>query len=189
MAASGMVERWRQLPRRQQRLLIGFCAAAAVGLSDLTVWRPLRAHAQQLGRQVEQGERQLVESLVAGSQAEEVAAAFAAYQPYLMPSGSPDAVLATVLTEVETAVREAGAMLINLRPTEETASADDSVAVLMEGEAGSEQLVRLLDRLQRSPQLLRVSELTVRVVEGSLLRTTMVIEKLLLPSDGASGGS
>ena len=73
MAASGMGGRWRQLPRRQQRLLIGFGAAAAVGLSDLAVWRPLRAHAQQLGRQVEQGERQLVESLVAGSQAEEVA--------------------------------------------------------------------------------------------------------------------
>jgi len=54
------------------------------------------------------------------------------------------------------------------------------VRVNLETELSSTQLVKLLDRLQRSTHLLKVTELNIRVVEGRVLRASCVISTLLL---------
>jgi hypothetical protein len=52
--------------------------------------------------------------------------------------------------------------------------------VSLETESSPTQLVQLLDRMQRSARLLRVTQLSLRVVEGRALRASIVISQLTL---------
>ena len=60
--------------------------------------------------------------------------------------------------------------------------AGSTVSVALELEATPAQLINLLDNLQRSTQLLKVTQMTLRLTneQASTLRCTMVISKLLL---------
>ena len=177
---AGAAQWWKRLDRGRQRLVLLLGAAAAVGLTDAVVLRPLRLRLVQLHREVRETEQRLVDAMVAGAQTDEVAQALGAYQPYLQPAGSEESELAAVLTEVESAVRASGMVLLNLKPQMGGKSLADAVSVTVEAEASPPQLVELLDRLQRSTRLLRVTELHVRVSEGRTLRASLVVSKLLL---------
>ena len=173
-------QRWQRLSRRQQ-------AIAFVGGSALVMWtvngvalQPLHRRLSQLRREVREIEQRLLRAVIASRQTEAVDQAFQAYGPYVTPVGSPDAELASVLSEVEQAVRQSGMVLLNLKPVNPHDAGDQAISVTVEGEANPSQLVQLLDNLQRSVHLLKVTELTVRVSESSTLRTSMVISKLLL---------
>ncbi len=170
---------WQRLTKRQ-RLVAGIVSSFAVAGLITAALRPLRHLLSRLSREVQQTEQRLLDAMAANRDAETVTAAFAAYEPYVASSGSTESELAAVLSEVESAVRESGVTLLNLKPAAARAGADQTISVAMDGEAAPEQLVRLLDRLQRSTRLLKVTELTVRVSESKTLRTSMVITKLLL---------
>ena len=175
-----LATRWTQLDKRHKRLLLALGVLGAVWLSDAMILRPLRVRLSQLHRDVRQTEQRLRDALVATAQAEAVNQAFEVYQSYVQPSGSPESELASVLTEVESAVREAGMVLISLKPQSVSGSTAHAVSVTVETETSPAQLVQLLNRIQRSAHLLKVTELNVRVVEGRTLRASFVIGKLLL---------
>ena len=177
---AGLASWWKQLNRRQQRLVLLLGVAAAVGLADAVALRPLRLRLVQLHREVRETEQRLVDAMVAGAQTDAVAHALGPYQPYLQPAGSEESELAAVLTEVESAVRASGMVLLNLKPQVSGKGLANAVSVIVEAEASPPQLVELLDRLQRSSRLLRVMELNVRVSEGRTLRASLVVSKLLL---------
>ena len=164
-------QQWTRLDRRQRRLVVVLGILLFGWLIDFVILRPLRTHLVQLRHDVRETEQRLKDALVAASQADAVSAAFEGYRPYLSARGSPEAELAAVLTEVEAAVRDAGMVLLSLKPASQA-----SVDV----EATPGQLVRVLDRLQRSVQLLKVTELSIRVSEDRTLRSSLVVSKLLL---------
>lgn len=171
-----LATQWKRLPRAQQRLALVFCSVLGLWVMDLTALRPLRLRLSRLNREARELEQRLLEAMVASAQAEAVEQAFTAYQPYLATATNSDAEIAGVLTEVETAVRDAGMVLMNLRPD----AGGDAVRVTVETESSPSQLVQLLDRVQRSSRLLRVTQLSLRVVEGRILRASIVISKLLV---------
>lgn len=177
--------RWHALPQRYRQLLFALAVLlVCLGVDGIMI-RPLRRQLARLHERIREAEQRLTEATIASGQAEAVAQAFTAYAPYAQPSGSREAELAGLLTEVESAVRETGMVLLNLKPEDIGADAGKALAIRVEAEAGTAQLLQLLDRLQRSPRLLNVSELSVRVAEGRTLRTTLVItRRRLLPGTG-----
>lgn len=178
---STLLRRWQALPPRQRQLFAALIVVVACVLCDAAIVRPLRAQLARLHGRIRDTEQRLTEATIASGQAEQVDQAFTAYAPYAQASGSRETEIAGVLTEVESAVREAGMVLLNLKPEGEAGTADaPALTVRVEAEASTTQLLKLLDRLQRSPRLLKVSELSVRVAEGRSLRTTMVVSKRLL---------
>jgi len=187
--AAPSISGWRRLGKRQQLAVIFGGSLAAAWAVDTVALRPLRNRLDGLNQQVRETEQRLLDAVAAGREADAVTKAFAAYEPYVRPAGSRETALAVMLSEVETAIRESGVVLLNLKPTQVKDAGKSTVeqepqviSVLMDGEAGPEQLVRLLDHLHRSPRLLRVSELSVRVSEQKTLRTSMVISTLLVGS-------
>ena len=169
---------WQRLTRWQRRALL-------VGSGMLALWVAaafllfLSARLAQLNAQVRDTEARLMASTVASAQAEDVNRALDAYQPYVQPGGDAQAESGVVYAEIQSAVRDLGMPLINLKQGE-IASGKKTVTVSLECEASPSQLVQLLDRVQRSTHLLKVTGLTVRVTESKGLRVSLVISKLLL---------
>ena len=172
--------RWRQLTKRQRLIASIAGGVCALLIADALLLRPLRQRLGRLRQEVRAVEQRLAQAVVAKSQAAAVNKAFSAYEPYVRPTGSPEAELAEVLSEVESAVRQSGLVLLNLKPTPPQGDAVRAVSVTVEGESNPEQLLQLLDAIQRSTRLLKVTDLTVRVAEGRALRSSLIISKLLL---------
>lgn len=176
----GVLQRWQRLSKRQ-RLILSVVAALTVAWGlDAVLLRPLRRRLAFLQGQVRDTERRLLDAITASGQAEAVHRAFHAYEPYAAGSESAETELANVLSEVESTIRQSGMTLLNLRPTTERNASTDTIQVSAETEAHPQQLVALLDHVQRSTRLLKVTELNVRVSESKTLRVSLVISKLLL---------
>jgi len=173
-------QRWQRLSRRQQITAFAGVGLGVLWLVNAAALRPLRRHLARLHAEARQTEQGLVDALVAGQQASGVNSAFEAYASYVRPSAAPEAELAVILSEVESAVRQSGMVLLNLKPVTLRDGQADSISVTVDGEADPEQLMNLLDRIQRSSRLLKVTELSVRVSEQQRLRASLVISKLLL---------
>jgi hypothetical protein len=177
MAAQGWLQRWQRLSRRQRLAASLAGGVLFLGSVDALLLRPLRQRLHRLHQEVRTAERRLVESIVASRQADAVNQAFAAYEPYVRPAGSPEQELAGVLSEVESAIRQSGLVPLSLKPAPAQEGAPGTISVAVEGESTPEQLVQLLDGIQRSTRLLRVTDLTVRVVDGKVLRSSLVVSK------------
>ena len=177
ITAAGM---WKRLPRTQQRSALAASVVLALWASDAALLRPLRVRLSRLAQDVRETEGRLTAAMVASAQAEAVNRAFETYQPYVQPGGDPQSELGIVYAEVQSAVRDLGMPLLSLRQGEVSPDAADAVSVTLECEAAPVQLVQLLDRVQRSARLLKVTDLTVRATEGKGLRVSLVISKLLL---------
>lgn len=179
ISASILLQRWQRLTPRQ-RLIAGMAAGGlTVWAADAAALRPLRRHLREQRRLVARSEQQLLAAMAANQNAAAVTKAFAAYQTYAQPSGSAEAEMAALLSEVEASVRQSGMALLNLKPVAGRSASDQAISVAVDGESTPEQLVRLLDRFQRSTRALKVTELAVRVSESKTLRTSMVVSKLL----------
>lgn len=170
---------WKRLTRRQQRIILIVGGTVAFLASDAVLLRPLRARLAQLNRHVRETEQRLMTATVASTQAEDVNRVFDAYQPYAQPAGDAQSESGIVYAEIQSAVRDLGMPLISLRQGE-IADGKPTVTVSLECEASPSQLVQLLDRVQRSTHLLKVTNLNARVTEGKSLRVSLVISKLLL---------
>lgn len=183
------MKRWQRLSKRQR--LIAACAGGflLVGAVDALLLRPLRRQLSRLHQDVQAAERQLAEAVVANNQAKAVNQAFSDYAPYVRPTGSPEAELASILSEVESAIHESGLVLLSLKPVPPQVAATNAVSVTIEGESAPNQLWQLLDAIQRSTRLLRVTDLTVRAAEGKALRSSFVVSKLLLASPPPMGAA
>ncbi len=169
---------WQRLTRWQRRAIL-------VGSGGVVLWVAaaflllLHSRLAQLNTQVRDTEARLKASTVASAQAKDVNQAFDAYQPYVQPGGDAQSESGVVYAEIQSAVRDLGMPLINLKQGE-IASGKPMVTVSLECEASPSQLVQLLDRVQRSTHLLKVTGLSVRVTESKNLRVSLVISKLLL---------
>lgn len=184
MAPSGfstasVITRWQRL-NKGQRLVTGIIGALfALWAVDLMAFRPLRRRLREMGREVQGTKAKLLEATIADQNAANVTKAFKAYAPYAAASGSPETELAGLLSDVETTIRKSGVVLLNLKPSARSASSE-TISVAVDGESSPEQLMRLLDQLQRSQRALKVTELSIRVSESKTLRVAMVVSKLLL---------
>jgi len=178
------LQQWQRLNKRQQRLVLVLGGLVTVWAADWLLLRPLRRRLMTLHREVREAEQRLIDATVASAQAETVSRAFEQYEAYLKTAGTVEAELAATLTEVESAVRDLGIVLINLKQGSVQGESNGTVSVSVECEASPTQLVQLLDRLQRSVYLLKVTQLNVRASEARTLRASLVISKLLvrLPS-------
>lgn len=173
-----MLKRWQQLNKKQQ-IAAGIAGSLlALWLVDLIALRPLRNRLHAVSREVEQAKQKLIAATEADYNAANVAKAFKAYEPYAAPSGPAEAELAALLSDVENTVRQSGVVLLNLKPAQR--GTDRAISVAVDGESSPEQLMRLLDQLQRSQRALKVTDLSIRVSESKTLRVAMVISKLLI---------
>lgn len=181
---SQAIQQWQRLDKRRQRLVLILGGLLVVWGADGLLLRPLRQRLTALHREVRDTERRLIDATVASAQAETVTQAFEQYAMYFNTAGTAEAELAATLTEVESAVRDLGIVLINLKQGSAQEDSGGTVSVSVECEASPTQLVQLLDRLQRSVYLLKVTQLNVRASEARTLRASLVISKLLvhLPS-------
>jgi len=181
MPTQGMTQQWQRLNKRQQRWILLLAGLIAVWGADGLLLRPLRRRLMALHREVRDTEQRLIDATVASAQAETVNQTFERYVPYLKEAGSVETELAGTLTEVESAVRDLGIVLINLKQGT-AGDSDRTVSVSIECEASPTQLVQLLDRLQRSVHLLRVTQLNVRASDAKTLRVSLAVSKLLVRS-------
>ena len=175
-----ILQRWRRLSTRQRIVVGGIGALAVVWSVDAVLLGPLRRRLSRLQGHVRDTERRLLDAITASSQAEAVHRAFHAYESYAVASESAETELAKMLSEVESAIRQSGMTLLNLRPATDRNAPTETIQVSAEIEATPQQLVALLDRVQRSTRLLKVTELNVRVSESKTLRVSLVVSKLLL---------
>ena len=179
MPSAGAIQQWQRLNKRQQRWVLLLAGLVAVWGADGLLLRPLRRRLMTLHREVRETEQRLIDATVASAQVETVNQAFEQYAPYLKETGSVETELAAALTEVESAVRDLGIVLINLKQGV-AGESDRTVSVSIECETSPTQLVQLLDRLQRSVHLLKVTQLNVRASEVQTLRASLVISKFLV---------
>ncbi|MDP3703671.1 MAG: GspMb/PilO family protein [Candidatus Omnitrophota bacterium] len=180
MPSAGAMQQWQRLNKRQQRWALLLAGLVAVwGADGLLLW-PLRQRLMALHREVRDTEQRLIDATVASAQVETVNQAFEQYAVYLKETGSVETELAAALTEVESAVRDLGIVLINLKQGS-AGALESMVSVSVECEASPTQLVQLLDRLQRSVRLLKVTQLNVRASDAQTLRVSLVVSKLLAP--------
>jgi len=182
----GLGARWQRLSKRQQLIAMTGGAVFTAWAVDAVVFRPLRVRVRQLREEVRRMEQRLATAVVASRQAASVDQAFEAYAPYLAPSGSPDAEVANVISEVETAVRESGMVLLNLKPGS-GGEEERTVSVTIEAESTPVELVTFLARIKQSPRLIRVTELRLRVSLEHTLRSSLVISKLLVRREETAG--
>ena len=168
---------WKRLPRTQQRIALTVSVVLALWVADTVLLRPLRVRLSRLQQDVRQTEGRLTAAMVASAQAEAVNRAFETYEPYAQPGGDPQSELGA---EVQSAVRDLGMPLLNLRQSEVSPRTPEVVSVTLECEATPVQLMQFLDRVQRSIRLLKVTDLNVRATEGKGLRVSLIISKLLL---------
>lgn len=175
-----LTQRWQRLSHRQRLVVGGVIGFLVLWLVDAVALRPLRRHVKALQKQVQQTEKQLVEAVAANQNAEAIARAFKTYQPYASAPATAESELAGLLSDVESTVRQSGMVLLNLKPSGKPAVSDKTIGVVIDAESTPEQLVRLLDNLQRSQKLIKATELSIRVSEQKILRISMVISKLLL---------
>ncbi len=180
-------QRWQRLPKRQQLAAALLGGLLLLGTVDALLLRPLRKQLGRLRQEVRAAEQQLVEAVVANNQAKAVNQAFSDYESYVQPVGSPEAELASALSEMESAIHQSGLVLLSLKPVPPQGAAPNMVSVTIEGESTPDQLWQLLDAIQRSTRLLRVTDLTVRATEGRSLRSSFVVSKLLLASQPSTG--
>ena len=75
-------------------------------------------------------------------------------------------------------MRQSSRTLRNFRPT--SGRDQHTVRVSFEGEANPARLIQLLDRVQRSTHVLRVTELTSHASESQTQRVSRVVSKRLL---------
>ncbi len=178
-SSSAVLQRWQRL-KKGQRLVAGVLGTLfMLWAVDLIAFRPLRRHLHALEQEVQQTKKQLIDATIADQNSANVAKAFKAYGPYSTVSGAPETELAGLLSDVETSVRQSGMVLLNLKPSARVVSGN-TIGVAVDGESSPEQLMRLLDQLQRSQRALKVTELSIRVSESKTLRVAMVVSKLLI---------
>ncbi len=182
-----LLERWQKLSSRQRQIVAAIGGLAALSLAYVIGIRPLRVRLWKLHEQVQETEERLIRATAATAKADSVLRAYEAYRPYVpaTPTTATDSVKVQshVQSEVESALRASGVSLVYVKPAPSTPGQQAvMVSVNVEAEATPEQLVTLLDLLQRSTQLLKVTEFTLRA-EGensTTLRCSLVISKLLL---------
>lgn len=189
------LEQWQKLSVMQRRLAAGVSLVVGVWLVNLIGLGPLRQDIRRLRDQVRDTEQRLMRAVSVNTQAATILQAFEAYRSYVPGSVSEGDAAHTqsqVQSDVEAAVRASGMSLLNVKPV--SASTHDgasTVSVALELEATPEQLIRLLDSLQRSTQLLKVTQMAMRLTDerALTLRCSMVITKLLLtPLPAAPAG-
>ena len=174
-----VLQRWQRL-KKGQRLVAGMTGTLfMLWAVDLIAFRPLRQHLHALGQEVQQTKKKLIDATIADQNSANVTKAFKAYEPFAAVSGSPETELAGLLSDVETTVRQSGVVLLNLKPSAR-GSSGSTISIAVDGESSPEQLMRLLDQLQRSQRALKVTELSIRVSESKTLRVAMVVSKLLI---------
>ncbi len=178
--SAGLLQRWQRLSNAQRLTATLIGTALAAWLVDAAALRPLRRHVRNLQREVRRTEQQLLAAVAATHNAEAVTSAFKTYAAYVQPSRSEDTGVAGVMSEVESTLRESGAYLVSQKQAGSRDAAWHAISVNIDIESTPEQLVKFLDHLERSPSLLKVAELTVRVSENKTLRSSMVVSKLLL---------
>lgn len=180
MAAPSLQAAWQRLPKRQQTMA-RFAGGGLFlwGLGQLTL-HPLQQRLQTLKADVTAAETRLLAATAASQQTERVQKAFVPYQGYVKTPAAREVELAGFMTEVEQAAKEAGIAEPYLKPLKAPEGTSLVLSAAMEAEASPAQLIALLDQIQRSTRLLRVKEMTVRVTEKRTLRSSLVIEKLLL---------
>lgn len=185
MPSAEAMQQWQRLNTRQQRWGLLLAGLVAVWGADGFLLRPLRQRLMTLHREVRDTEQRLIDATVASAQVETVTQAFEQYAVYLKGTGSVETELAATLTEVESAVRDLGIVLINLKQGA-AGESGRTVSVSIECDTSPTQLVQLLDRLQRSVHLLKVTQLNVRASDAQTLRASLVVSKLLVrpPSEG-----
>lgn len=182
MAAASFQAAWQRVPKPQQVLLRLLGVGLLLwGVGQVTL-RPLQRRLRALKAEVAEAEARLLAATAASQQTERMQKAFAPYQPYVKKPAAPEVELAGFMTEVEQAAKDAGIAEPYLKPLKTPEATPQVLSATMEAEASPAQLIALLDTIQRSTRLLRVKELTVRVTEGRTLRSSLVIEKLLLAS-------
>lgn len=181
-----LLERWQRLPILQRRLAAGVSLVFGVWLVNLIGLGPLRQDIRRLRDQVRETEQRLMRAVSVNTQATTILQAFEAYRSYVPGSvseGDSAHTQSQVQSEVEAAVRASGMSLLNVKPVSaSTHNGASTVSVSLELEATPEQLIRLLDGLQRSTQLLKVTQMAMRLTDerALTLRGSMVITKLLL---------
>ncbi len=181
------LERWKRLSLWQRRLALFGALTALVAVIELVGLRPLRRQLTRTRHDVQDMEHQLTRAILLSSRAHAIEQAYDAYRPFV-PSEDATANLRDpvrlqnqVQSEIESDARAIGMNVLTVRPTADT-SAPDRLMVAMEVEATPSQLIQWLDHVRRSPSLLSVNRLAIRVPEESagLLRCSMVVTKLLL---------
>jgi hypothetical protein len=187
MAAPALSSLWQRLPTSQQLLVrVGGSALVLWGLTVLTL-RPLQQRLRVLKQEVGAAEARLLAAVAANEQAERVHKAFTQYRAYVKRPESAEVELAGFMTEVEQAAKEAGIAEPYLKPLKGPETAANVLSATIEAESSPAQLMAFLDKIQRSARLLRVKELTARVTEARSLRSSLVLDKLLLQVPDPSG--
>ena len=176
--STAILQRWQRLKKNQQFVVGIIGSLFMLWFVDFIALRPLRNRLQVLNQEVEQTRQKLLNATAADHNAANVSKAFKGYESFAAPSGAPETELAGLLSDVENTVRQSGVVLLNLKPGQR--GAERSISVAVDGESSPEQLMRLLDALQRSQRALKVTDLSVRVSESKTLRVAMVISKLLI---------
>ena len=180
-------EWWKKLSVVQRRLALAGAMAALVAVIELVGLRPLRHQLAQTRRDVRSLEHQLQQAIILSAQAHAIEQAYEAYRPFV-PSEDAAANLrdpvraqSQVQSEIESDARAIGMNVLTVRPASEP-SVTDRLMVAMEAEATPTQLIRWLDHVRRSPSLLSVGRLAIRVPDDNAgsLRCSMVVTKLLL---------
>ncbi len=182
-----VLEPWQRLSVTQRRVALTLSVLAGVWLIESLGLGPLRRQIRQLRQQVQDTEQRLARAVSVSAHATTIRTAFEAYRPYV-PATSPalnDAVRvqSQVQSEVEAAVRVSGINLLNVKPVSTgTREVGSTVSVALELETTPEQLITLLDSVQRSTQLLKVTHMALRLTDehAATLRCSMMITKLLL---------
>lgn len=172
--------RWFGNDKARRLALVIVAALAALALASLLLFRGLGRWLGRLDQQVRDAEQRLVVASTAMQHVEEVHQAYAAYEPFAMLSEPAAAERNRLLRDVEEALQRSGIVSLSSRELPESDEADGTVGIRVDGESSPGQLVTFLDLLQRSPRLLRVTKLEVRVSEGRTLRCSMDVSKLLI---------
>ena len=172
--------RWLGGGKTQRLTLIVLGALAVLAVASLVLFRGLGRWLDRLEQQVRDAEQRLVMAVAATQQAEQVQQAFSAYEPFASPSQPAAAERNQLLRDVEDALRQSGIVSLSSRELQTNEEAEGTVSIRVDGESSPGQLITFLDLLQRSPRLLRVTKLEVRVSEGRTLRCSMDVSKLLL---------
>lgn len=181
------LEWWKRLSLWQRRLALVGALTALVAVIELVGLRPLRHQLTQTRHDVQSMEQQLTRAIMLSAQAHAIEQAYEAYRPFV-PSEDAAANLRDpvraqnqVQSEIESDARAIGMNVLTVRPASDTSGAD-RLMIAMEAEATPAQLIRWLDHVRRSPSLLSVSRLAIRVPEDTTgpLRCSMVVAKLLL---------
>jgi hypothetical protein len=178
-----MIKLFSRLSKRERIIAYLLIAAVCFMLFDRAVLSPITMRLEALNAEIVSKEKKLIRSMHIIGQEETITNEYNDYTKELKQVHSDEAAITLFQRSIEDAAKKANLSIRSMQPSEiERSGLYKKYAIKVDAEATAVHLTDFMYQVERSPQLLRISEFSLSPRRGdpSTLNIYMLITKINL---------